>query len=189
MGTPVLETRKAGLLLQRFIALAHWVRRRAAGDDVSRPGGGRGDHAGVHTVAQVTIDELAELWGCSRRAAQQSLRRLARWGLVAWKPQPGRGGRSILRVTVHPVYAYLDRAEIALRREQWAEAAFWLTEILRECPCIPQVPALLAEARARLGLSPRTGDWACCGDGEGSTAGGGSAAGGGTSRSHRPPAR
>ncbi|ADU51561.1 hypothetical protein Tmar_1448 [Thermaerobacter marianensis DSM 12885] len=159
MKTPALKTREAGLLLKRFIELAHWVRQRSAEGDASGNGGTGGEpYGGV----LVTVDELAGMWGCSRRAAQQVLRRLASWGLVAWKPQPGRGGRSQLRVTVHPVYAYFDRAEMAMRREQWAEAAFWLTEILRECPCIPQVPALLAEARAQLGLSPATGGGACC---------------------------
>ncbi|WP_243149672.1 SgrR family transcriptional regulator [Thermaerobacter sp. PB12/4term] len=109
------------------------------------------------------MDEIARVWGCSRRAAQQMLRRLARWGLVAWRPQPGRGGRSHLRVMVHPAHAYFDRAAVAMEREQWAEAAFWLSEILRECPCIPQVPSLLAEVRIRLGLPPATSGWACCG--------------------------
>lgn len=56
-------------------------------------------------------------------------------------------------------------AQRALRRQRWAEAAFWLTEILRECPCTPQVPLLLAGARARLGLPPATVSWACGRDG------------------------
>lgn len=139
---PPRATRKAGPLLARFTALAHWAERHCRRAEDGR------------CEALTTVGDLAALWDCSHRAAQQTLRALAGRGLVSWEPRPGRGRRSVLRVAVHPVHAYLDRARAAQRREQWAEAAFWLGEILRECPCIPEVPAMLAEARARLGLGP-----------------------------------
>lgn len=136
---PDLMAPKASVFLDRFVALAH----RLCGDaETCRDG------------AAVTIEELAEWWDCSPRAAQQTLRRLSRWGLVRWDPRPGRGNRSKLEIKVHPVFVYFDRACEAQSRGQWAEAAFWLGEILRECPCIPEVPAMLADVRQRLGLRP-----------------------------------
>jgi len=149
-------------LLARFIALAHWVRARCCPARVeglapAAAEGVAGAEAAVPAACEVsaTVEELAALWECSRRAAQQTLRRLSRRGLVSWRPRAGRGRRSALQVTVHPVHAYLERALAAARRQRWVEAAFWLEEIDRECPCLPDVSRMRAEIRARLGLPPR----------------------------------
>ncbi|MBE3589779.1 MAG: SgrR family transcriptional regulator [Firmicutes bacterium] len=130
---------KASVFLDRFVKLAHRV---CADADACERG------------VSATVEELSALWDCSPRAAQETLRRLSRWGLVRWDPRPGRGHRSKLEIKVHPVFVYFDRACAAHASGQWAEAAFWLGEILRECPCIPEVPAMLADARRRLGLRP-----------------------------------
>lgn len=70
LGHGLARSRKAGPLLGRFIALAHWAGTRSA--SAATP---------YETLA--TVEELAALWNCSRRAAQQTLRRLAAWGFVA----------------------------------------------------------------------------------------------------------
>lgn len=138
---------KQDVFLSRYIVLAGWVHTRfRVGPDPAHP-------------VLVTVAELAHLWGCSDRATRQSLARLQSWGLLSWEPQAGRARRSFLVLLTHPVHVYYERARRAQADGDWAEAAFWLQEILTECPCIPDVPRLLADVRGRLGLPLAV---ACC---------------------------
>jgi MarR-like DNA-binding transcriptional regulator SgrR of sgrS sRNA len=105
-------------------------------------------------AVKVKVEELGELWQCSPRAVRETLDRLTQWGLLKWLPRRGRGQRSELRVLVHPVHIYRVRAERAEAGGRWAEAGFWYGEILRDCPCLPDVPGRLAAVRRRLGLGP-----------------------------------
>lgn len=138
---------KGDIFLSRYIRLAHAIHDPFP-EAAARP-------------SSMTIRELAQLWDCSERAAQESIQRLETWGVLQWTPQAGRGKRSRLALLVHPVHVYFERAERALDQEAWAEAGFWLSEVMRECPCIPAAAELLETVRLRLGLSqmPR-----CCDD-------------------------
>lgn len=137
---PWIDTLKQDVFLSRYIVLAGWVHARfQVAPDQARP-------------VLVTVAELAKLWDCSERSARQSLARLQSWGLLTWEPQPGRSRRSFLVLLTHPVHVYYDRARRAEAQGDWAAAAFWLQEILSECPCIPEVPELLDDVRSRLGL-------------------------------------
>lgn len=130
---------KGDVFLSRYIRLAHAIH-----DGPSEA------TAGPTTM---TIGEIARLWDCSERAAQDSIQRLEAWGLLTWSPQPGRGKRSRLALLVHPVHVYFDRAERALEQGSLAEAGFWLSEVMRECPCIPAAATRLSEIRQQLGLA------------------------------------
>ena len=125
---------KSSVFLNRYIRLAH----------------------AIHETAQptsITIAELAKLWYCSERTAQESIQRLETWGLLRWNPKPGRGKRSDLALLIHPVHVYFEEAQHALAKEALAEAGFWLSEVIRECPCIPEAATLLTEIRQRLNMS------------------------------------
>ncbi len=130
---------KANIFLTRYIHLAHAI------DDELHDG-----HAQSTTM---TIAEMAALWDCSERAAQESVRRLQTWGLIRWHPRAGRGKRSDLALLVHPVHVYFERAQHALEQGALAEAGFWLQEVIRECPCIPAAAMLLTDIRHSLGIS------------------------------------
>lgn len=139
---------KGNVFLNRYIHLAHAIH---AGSPDQTPG-----------PTTITMAELATLWECSERSAQESVQRLEHWGLLRWSPQAGRGKRSDLALLVHPVYVYYERAERALARGALEEAGFWLNEVMRECPCIPGAPTLLSEIRQQLGL---TNVARCCDEG------------------------
>ncbi len=126
---------KGDIFLSRYVRLAHAVHENTPDGD------------------GLTVADLAGLWDCSERAAQESLQRLAAWGLLRWNPQSGRGKRSAVALLVHPVHVYYERAERALTQGGLAEAGFWLGEIMRECPCIPAAAALLTHVRQQLGLT------------------------------------
>jgi hypothetical protein len=132
------RSRKAHIYLARYLAVVDMARRRS----------------GAASGLAVKVEELGELWQCSPRAVRDTLDRLTRWGLLEWLPRRGRGQRSELRVLVHPVHIYRVRAERAEAGGRWAEAGFWYAEILRDCPCLPDVPGRLAAVRHRLGLGP-----------------------------------
>lgn len=139
---------KGSVFLDRYLALAHSVAPHGQG-----------------APRAATIADLARLWDCSERSARQTLGRLEVWGLLAWHPRPGRARRSEVLLHVHPVHVYYERACRAEAAGSLAEAAFWLSEVLASCPCIPEVPARLASVRTRLGLEPRRADMApCCAD-------------------------
>ncbi|NMP23326.1 SgrR family transcriptional regulator [Sulfobacillus harzensis] len=138
---------KGNVFLDRYIHLAHAIHDGAPDQTVG--------------PTTMTIAELAGLWDCSERAAQESVQRLESWGLLRWSPQAGRGKRSGLALLVHPVHVYYERAAHALEQGALAEAGFWLNEVLRECPCIPGTAAMLAEIRQRLGLGRLE---PCCAD-------------------------
>lgn len=132
---------KGDVFLDRYIKLAHALHQHAEPTDA------------------LTVSAVAELWDCSVRSAQDSLQRLKSWGLIRWIPQAGRGKRSRLILLVHPVHVYFEKAQRALAKDAWAEAGFWLGEIMRECPCIPMASELLSEVRQNLGLTELA---ACC---------------------------
>lgn len=131
---------KAQVFLSRYVALAHRL-----------PGGPESCKA---WVSSITVSELAALWDCSERSAQESLQRLKSWGLVDWTPKRGRGKRSLVQLLVHPVHIYFEQAEKALTQNALAQAGFWLGEIQRECPCIPGVEILFQQIREQLRLIP-----------------------------------
>lgn len=139
---------KGNVFLNRYIHLAHAI-HNGASDQTAGP-------------TTLTIAELATLWECSERAAQESVQRLENWGLLRWTPQAGRGKRSDLALLVHPVHVYYERAQRALVHGALAEAGFWLNEVMQECSCIPAAAALLTEIRQRLGLADIT---RCCDEG------------------------
>lgn len=139
---------KAEVFLSRYLALA-----RALPAEDGFPDG---------VEASLTVADLMALWQVSARAVRDTLARLSAWGLVRWRPAPGRAQRSALRLLVHPVHVYFARAERAEAGGRWAEAAFWYGEILSDCPCIDGVEARLRRARSRLGLHPGVGSRACC---------------------------
>ncbi len=139
---------KGDIFFNRYIHLAHAI-HDGAPDQIANP-------------TAMTMAELATLWECSERAAQESVQRLESWGLLRWTPRAGRGKRSVLALLVHPVHVYYERAEWALSHGALAEAGFWLNEVMRECPCIPAAAALLTEIRQRLGLA---GIARCCDEG------------------------
>lgn len=130
---------KGNVFLNRYIHLAHAI-HSGASDQTAAP-------------TTMTMAELATLWDCSERSAQESVQRLESWGLLRWTPKSGRGKRSDLALLVHPVHVYYERAERALADGALAEAGFWLNEVMRECPCIPTAATLLTEIRQRLGLA------------------------------------
>jgi len=134
---------KSGIFLDRYVQLAHAV--HTGPPDENPP------------PASLTVSELATLWDCSIRSAQETVRRLTTWGLLIWIPIPGRGNRSRVSFKVHPVHIYFNRAERALREGALPEAGFWLTEIIRECPCIPGVYDRLQHVREALGLPTESG--------------------------------
>jgi hypothetical protein len=101
---------------------------------------------------EVTLADLARIWDCSLRAAQETLRRLEALNLLQWLPSPGRGHRSRLTIRVHPVWIYEARAERAEAGERWAEAAFWYRLILENCPCVPGAAEHLEACYGQLGL-------------------------------------
>jgi MarR-like DNA-binding transcriptional regulator SgrR of sgrS sRNA len=130
---------KGNVFLNRYIQLAHAIHGGRLPDQTAGP-------------TTMTIRELASLWDCSERAAQESVQRLEQWGLLRWSPQAGRGRRSDLALLVHPVHVYFEQAERALGHGALAEAGFWLNEVMRECPCIPAAATMLTEIRQQLGL-------------------------------------
>ena len=130
---------KGDVFLNRYIHLAHAI-HDGSPDEIAGP-------------TTMTIAELATLWECSTRAAQESVQRLESWGLLRWTPHAGRGKRSRLALLTHPVHVYYERAERALAHGALAEAGFWFNEVMRECPCIPAASALLTEIRPRLALA------------------------------------
>lgn len=117
---------------------------------------------GQHAALATTVADLAQLWDCSERSARQTLGRLEMWGLLTWHPRPGRARRSEVVLHGHPVHVYYERACRAEAAGSFAEAGFWLGEVLAACPCIPDVPTRLAAVRARLGLSPSPAALAPC---------------------------
>lgn len=134
---------KRTVFLSRYITLAQSIA------DTSSP----------DVISSITVAELAALWNCSERSAQDSVQRLKTWGLLHWTPRRGRSNRSQVLLLVHPVHVYFERAQRAFDHEAWAEAGFWLGEILRECPCIPAATTLMKTVREQLGLSSSS---SCC---------------------------
>lgn len=130
---------KGTVFLDRYVQLAHAI-HQGPPEQTARP-------------TTMTIAELATLWDCSERSAQESVQRLQSWGLLAWDPRAGRGKRSHLSLLVHPVHVYYESAQRALETGALAEAGFWVSEVIRECPCIPEAFTLLVEIRQRLGLA------------------------------------
>lgn len=141
-------TRKAEVFLRRYLDLVEHCDQH-------------GTLAEEHQAElSTTISDLAGVWDCSPKAVRETLHQLAEWSLVFWKPESGRGHRSTLLLLVHPVHVYFARAERAEATERWAEAAFWYSEILTDCPCIPTVPERLRVVREKLRLvAPLS---ACC---------------------------
>jgi hypothetical protein len=111
---------------------------------------------------ELTLADLARIWDCSLRAAQETLRRLEALSLLQWLPSPGRGHRSRLTIHVHPVWIYHARAERAEAGERWAEAAFWYRLILEDCPCVPGAAEHLEACHRRLGLDRVAPPALCC---------------------------
>ncbi|MFD1776175.1 SgrR family transcriptional regulator [Paenibacillus rhizophilus] len=54
-------------------------------------------HYGSADEVSITLDELAEVLGCTHRNALNILGKMAGNGWVAWTPSRGRGRRSVLR--------------------------------------------------------------------------------------------